>query len=293
MVKPAAKRQAAKELVTGRGFSRRRACGLVGLNRSTFEYRSRRQPPVELLGKIRERAQERPRFGYRRLRILVQRDGEKVSISKFYRLYRGLELSLRKRPRRRIKRVPRGPRQPATIVNERWSMDFVCDTLVDRRPMRMLVIVDDCTRECLAIEVGDVVTSERVVRVLDRLAEQRGLPKSIVVDNGPEFTAIRTLRWSAERNVVLDFIQPGKPTQNAYVESFNGRLRDECLNQHDFLSLQHAEDLLEDWRQDYNRVRPHSSLGGRSPEEYASELTASVPPLGAELNTVPATESCT
>jgi putative transposase len=292
MVKPAAKRQAAQELVAQRGFSRSRACGLVGLNRSTFDYASRRRPPVELLGKIRERAQERPRFGYRRLRIMILRNGEKVSISRFYRLYRGLELSLRKRPRRRIKRLPRGPRLPATTPNERWSMDFVFDTLVDGRPMRMLVVVDDCTRECLAIEVGGVVTSERVVRVLDRLVEQRSLPKSIVVDNGPEFTAVRTLRWSAQRNVVLDFIQPGKPTQNAYVESFNGRLRDECLTQHDFLSLQHAEDLLEDWRQDYNRVRPHSSLGGRSPEEYASELTASVPPLGAELNTVPATEPC-
>jgi putative transposase len=292
MVKPAAKRQAAQELVTRRKLSRRRACGLVGLNRSTFEYRSRRRQPIELLAKIRERAQERPRFGYRRLRIMILRDGEKVSISRFYRLYRGLELSLRKRPRRRIKRLPRGPRLPSTSPNERWSMDFVFDTLVDGRPMRMLVVVDDCTRECLAIEVGDVVTSERVVRVLDRLVDQRSLPKSIVVDNGPEFTAVRTLRWSAQRNVVLDFIQPGKPTQNAYVESFNGRLRDECLTQHDFLSLQHAEDLLDDWRQDYNRVRPHSSLGGRSPEVYASELTASVPPLGAELNTVPATEPC-
>jgi putative transposase len=172
-------------------------------------------------------------------------------------------------------------------------MDFVFDTLVDGRPMRMLVVVDDCTRECIAIEVGDVVTSERVVRVLERLIAERELPKSIVIDNGPEFTAVRTLRWAAERNVVLDFIQPGKPTQNAYVESFNGRLRDECLNQHTFLSLEHAEAIVEDWRQDYNQVRPHSSLGGRSPEEYASELTDSVPPLGAELKDPVPTPPCT
>jgi len=218
-----------------------------------------------------------------------------VTASRFHRVYRSLELGLRKRPRKRLKRQPRGPRPPATVPDQRWSMDFVGDTLVDRRPFRVLGIVDDCTRESVAVEVGDVLTSERLVRLLDRLKADRGLPQSIVVDNGPEFTATRTLKWAAENGVVLDFIQPGKPTQNAYVESFNGRLRDECLNQHEFLNLDHAEALIEAWRDDYNRIRPHGSLGGRIPEEYASELKrVAGPPLGEGLRTpVPETAALT
>lgn len=284
MVTPAAKREAVERLAAERGFSRRRACGLVNLSRSVCAYRSTRRVPSELVAAIKRIAAERPRFGYRRLRILVEREGERVTASRFYRVYRSLELGLRKKPRRRLKRQPRGPRPPATAANQRWSMDFVGDTLVDRRSFRVLGVVDDCTRECVAVEVGDVLTSERLVRVLDRLKEERGLPASIVVDNGPEFTAIRTITWAAQNGVVLDFIQPGKPTQNAYAESFNGRLRDECLNQHEFQTLADAAALIEAWREDYNRIRPHSSLGGRTPESYASEIRkAGPPPLGEEV----------
>ena len=292
MVKPAAKREAVEHLAATRGFSRRRACGLVDLSRTVLAYEPKRRPPTELLDKMRRIAAERPRFDYRRLRILVQREGDQITASRFYRLYRSLDLGLRKRPRNRLKRQPRGPRPPATTVDHRWSMDFVGDTLANRRrPFRVLGIVDDCSRECVAVEVGDVLTSERLVRVLERLRTDRGLPKSIVVDNGPEFTAARTRRWAAENGVVPDFIQPGKPTQNAYAENFNGRLRDECLNQHEFVDLEHATALIEAWRDDYNRIRPHGSLGGRTPNEYASELKKVGPPPLGEAVPIPVPES--
>ena len=284
MVTPAAKREAVGHLAAAHDFSRRRSCHLLGVCRATADYRSGRIPPTSLIAAIRRHAAERPRFGYRRLRVLAARDGESTSLSRFYRIYRRLDLSVRRRPRKRLKRVARGPRPLAMRPNERWSMDFVGDTLVDRRSFRIFAVVDDYTRECVAVEVGDVLTSERVVRVLARATVERGVPASIVSDNGPEFTAARTLQWTVARGIQLDYIQPGCPTQNAYPESFNGRLRDECLNQHVFLDLDHAVELIEAWVEDYNRIRPHGSLGGRTPEEFASEFasTRPAPPHGAE-----------
>lgn len=187
-----------------------------------------------------------------------------------YRIYREEKLSLRVRKRKRIASLVRVPMPTPKRANERWSMDFVSDQLGSTgRRFRCLNIVDDFTRECLAIEVDTSLPGDRVARVLERLAFLRGLPKAIVVDNGPEFTGKALDSFTFERNVKLDHIRPGKPVENAYIESFNGRFRDECLNEHWFVTLKEAQVRIEAWREDYNRNRPHSSLGDLTPEEFA------------------------
>ena len=186
-----------------------------------------------------------------------------------YRLYRDVGLLVRRRRRKRVAPLLRRPKPVPAAPNERWSMDFIADTLADGRPFRTLNLVDDCSRECVAIEVARSIPGERVTRVLDRLASERGLPRTIVVDNGPEFAGRALDQWAYERGVELHFIEPGKPIQNCYVESFNGRFRDECLNLNWFTSLSDAIDKIENWRVDYNQHRPHSSLGDLTPEEFA------------------------
>ena len=270
MVTPASRRTAAGVMITEFRRSQRHACSLAGLSRSTCRYRSIRPQEDELRARLRELAHQRPRFGYRRLGIFLRRDGIRLNHKKLLRLYRSEGLVLpRKRPKRRLWQRPK-PLLPATRPNERWSMDFVSDRLQSGRRFRILTMVDDYTREWKAAVVDTSIGGVRVVRLLEELRDTTGLPTAIVTDNGPEFTSRAFLSWAERRGVDLRFIQPGKPTQNAFVESFNGSFRDECLNTHWFTTLDDARREIETWRADYNDVRPHSSLEDRTPTEFAA-----------------------
>lgn len=265
---PAARRQAAALAREEFWLSERRACGLVMLNRSSFRYAARRREWPGLRERLRELAGLRVRFGYRRLHWMLRREGFMVNHKRVYRLYRQENLAVRRRQR---KRRP-AERQPAGLpegINQRWSMDFVSDCLEDGRKLKIFALVDDFSRECLALEVDTSLPGQRVVQVLERLAARRGLPGAIVSDNGPEFTGRALDAWAYRTGVKMHFIEPGKPVQNAFVESFNGKFRDECLSQHWFGSLQDARETIEEWRCDYNEVRPHSSLGNRAPADFA------------------------
>jgi len=274
MVSPTARREAVGWLQT-RGTSTRRACRVVGLSRATWRYQRRADPQnVALLDRLQAHATARPRFGYRRLHILVGREGLRVNHKRLYRLYRAAGLQVRRRRRKRLTRGDRVPLPVPTQRGERWSMDFTLDTLADGRAFRTLNIVDDFTRECVAIEVDRSLPGLRVTRVLDRLHSTIGLPASIVVDNGPEFAGRTLDAWAYAHGVTLRFIRPGKPIENAYVESFNGKFRDECLNEHWFLNLVDAKTEIERWRVDYNTVRPHSSLDQATPDHHFARTTA-------------------
>ena len=253
-------------------MSERHACRLLGLGRSTHRYRARKaERDVRLRSRLKELAAKRMRFGYRRLTAMLVREGMTANHKRVYRLYREEGLAMRIRQRRRIRWTGAVSGPVATRANERWSIDFVSDCVSTGRVIRMLTVVDDCTRECPAIEVDTALGGLRVRRVLDRIASDRGLPEAIVLDNGPEFRGRALAAWSEERGVRLEFIQPGKPAQNAFAESFNGRLRDECLNANWFTSLSDARRKIEDWRQDYNQQRPHSSLNYLPPAEFARQ----------------------
>jgi putative transposase len=253
-------------------MSERHACRLMGLGRSTNRYRARKaERDSELRTRLKELAARRMRFGYRRLTAMLLREGMPANHKRVYRLYCEEGLAMRIRQRRRIRWNGVVTSPAATRANERWSMDFVSDCVSTGKVIRMLTLVDDCTRECPAIEVDTSLGGLRVRRVLDRIASERGLPGAIVLDNGPEFRGRALAAWSEERGVRLEFIQPGKPVQNAYVESFNGRLRDECLNANWFTSLSDARRKIETWRQDYNQQRPHSSLDYLPPAEFAKK----------------------
>jgi putative transposase len=242
-------------------MSERHACRLMGLGRSTHRYRARKSGRDAVLRtRLKELAARRMRFGYRRLTAMLLREGMPANHKRVYRLYREEGLAMRIRQRRRIRWSGAVVKAAARQPNERWSMDFVSDCVSSGKVIRMLTIVDECTRECPVIEVDTSLGGLRVRRVLDRIAVERGLPEAIVVDNGPEFRGRALAAWSEDRGVRLEFIQPGKPVQNAYIESFNGRLRDECLNANWFTSLSDARRKIETWRRDYNEQRPHSSL---------------------------------
>jgi putative transposase len=267
-VRPAQRRAAVLWAQARYGLSERRACRLVGIGRSTLRYRGRRGGEEQLRRRLRELAAERPRFGYRRLHALLRREGVVVNHKRVERLYREEGLSVRRRKRKRVARDGRGRAALPGRPNQQWGIDFVSDALAWGRRIRLFTVVDVFTREALAIEVDTSLPGERVVRVLERLAAERGAPGEIVLDNGPELAGKALDQWAYERGVWLRFIEPGKPVQNAFVESFHGRLRDECLDRHWFLGLADARRTVEAWRQDYNRVRPHSALGYRAPEEF-------------------------
>ena len=236
--------------------------------------------------RLRTLAAERPRFGYRRLGVMLEREGTTVNHKRLHRLYREEGLVLRKKRRQRASTATRAPLIAPQRVGQRYSMDFMSDSLATGRSFRTLNIVDDYTRECLAIEVDTSLPGERVARVLDRLIKSGRKPEVIVVDNGPEFAGKVLDTWAVRNQVQLRFIDPGKPIQNAYIESFNARLRDECLNQHWFVSLEEARRVIEQWREDYNQQRPHSSLDHQTPEEFArkcSLLQAAKKRLGLSL----------
>jgi len=244
----------------------------LGVDRSSVRYVSIRADQAPLRLRIRDLAATRVRYGYFRIYILLRREGWFVNHKRVYRLYREDGLSLRlKRPRRSVSAANR-ERQPGPAgPNELWSMDFVSDALFDGRRLRALTVVDAFTREAIAIEVDQGIKGEQVVETMKRVASRRGAPKAIRVDNGPEFVSKALDRWAYENGVTLDFSRPGKPTDNAFVESFNGRLRDECLNASWFLSLADARAKIEAWRTEYNERRPHTALGWLTPMEYAAQ----------------------
>lgn len=253
-----------------RGYSQRRACGLVGMDPKTYRYASRRPDDAGTRARLRELANERRRFGYRRLHILLRREGVTLNHKKLFRLYREERLTVRRRGGRKRALGTRAPMAIPQGPNQRWSLDFVSDVLADGRRFRVLVIVDDFTRECLALVTDTSLSGLRVGRELDRIVALRGRPAMIVSDNGTELTSHAMLRWQQERGVAWHYIAPGKPQQNGFVESFNGRFRDECLNEHLFGSLPAARRIIEAWRSDYNTTRPHTSLNGLTPAAFAT-----------------------
>ena len=290
MVGPVARREAVGWLQT-RGTSLRRACRVTGLSTATWRYQRRPNATnIAVLARLQAHAAVRARFGYRRLHILLEREGFAVNHKRVHRLYQAAGLQVRRRRRKRLTRADRIPLPTPSQRRERWSMDFTSDTLADGRNFRTLNIVDDFTRECVAIEVDRSLPGLRVTRVLDRLRSMIGLPQTIVMDNGPEFAGRTLDAWAYANGVMLRFIRPGKPIENAYVESFNGKFRDECLNEHWFISVVDAKAVIAAWRIDYNTVRPHSSLAGRTPMQFAAMTQGARRLLPARLQEDPKPE---
>jgi putative transposase len=253
-----------------KSYSQAKACALIGLAPKTYRYVSKRQEDAAIRKRLRELAHERRRFGYRRLHLLLGREGIRLNRKKLHRLYKEERLTVRKRGGRKRALGTRAPMAVPQGINQRWSLDFVSDALVDSRRFRILTVIDDFSRECLALVADNSLSGSRVGRELDRIAELRGYPCLIVSDNGTELTSNAILAWQKEHRVEWHYIAPGKPMQNGFAESFIGRLRDECLNEHLFYSLGQARRILENWRLDYNAERPHTSLDGLTPAEFAT-----------------------
>ena len=250
-------------------MSERRVCGLLGVWRSSCRYRKKPDRNEQLRQQLVELAHERPRFGYRRLGVLLAREGQRVNHKRLFRVYREAGLSVKRSRRKKLVRA--GLSQPVlTAPNDEWSLDFLCDAVANGRVVRVLSVVDNFTRECLALETDTSFASQRVTRVLDDVIGQRGAPKALRLDNGPELTSRHFLAWCIERKIAMNHIQPGKPMQNGHIESFNGRFRDECLNANWFRNVFDARQKISIWRNDYNRARPHSSLDYRTPDEFAA-----------------------
>lgn len=261
------------------GLSHRRACRVIGLARSTQQYKSRKRDEIRLRERIRDMAQKKRKYGSPRIYTLLRREGWKINHKRVERIYREEGLSLRRKKRKKVAAMGRIITRKPDRANQSWSMDFAMDSLCNGRRFRILTIVDDYTRECPVIETDTSINGKRVVRALDRIEETRGLPESITVDNGPEFTGRALDEWAYRKKVILNFIRPGKPVENAYIESFIGKFRDECLNDNWFIDIQHARSVIEAWRQEYNRERPHRSLGQMTPEEFAFQTEKQLPAL--------------
>jgi len=280
VVGPQAEREAVRVAREEGKLSERRACGLIGMNRGSWRYQQKERNDAALRNRLRELAGERPRFGYRRLYRMLRREKENgtakwvVNHKRVYRLYREEGLAMRGRKGKRFRAEARIPLELPARANQMWTMDFTRDSLASGRKFRTLNLMDAYTREALWIEVDNSLPGLRVVRVLEKVAQERGLPEAIQVDNGPEFISRVVDQWAYANGVALHFIDPGKPVQNAFIESFNGKFRDECLNQNWHTSLEDARRIIETWRVDYNTVRPHSSLGYQTPEEYAAQVAA-------------------
>lgn len=272
MVTPAARRNIVVHLKEAFQFSERRACKIVGLCRNSCRYQAKPRNDEEIRARLRELAEKRRKSGAPMLHTLLRREGYLINHKRTERLYREEGLSLRRKKRKKRISHLRVLMDRPERVNQHWSMDFVSDGLYNGRRFRVLTIVDNFSRECPVLEVDHSLTGKRVARVLDRIALTRELPEVITVDNGPEFISKALDLWAFEHGVKLRFIQPGKPTQNAYIESFNGKFRNECLNDNVFVSLDSARSIIEDWRQDYNSERPHSSLNNITPQEFAARF---------------------
>jgi len=261
--------------------SERRACELNDMDRSSYRYEPRQNRNTELRDQLIKLARQKPRFGYRRLGVLLERNGVAVNHKRLFRVYQEAGLGVRRREKKRLERGRAG--MPLlSRPNQEWSLDFVSDALATGRAIRALTVLDDFTRESPAIEVDSSLSAPRVTRVLDGVIDQRGVPESIRIDNGPEFTSRCFVAWAGDRKIRLIYIQPGKPVQNSFIESFNGRFRDECLNASWFENLADARHKIEAWRVDYNQHRPHSSLAYRTPEEFARQWSASSPGVNSD-----------
>ena len=258
-------------MVEAHGRSERRACQLVGANRASIRYESRRPEEGLLREKITSIAHEKRRYGYRRIHALLRREGININHKKLFRIYKELGLKVLKRGGRKRALGTRVIAMELTRANQEWSLDFVHDVLANGRRIRMLTVVDNFTRESIRIAVDTSLNGRRVCEELEQVIEVRGKPDRILSDNGTEFTSMALLKWGQEQRIRWDYIQPGKPYQNGYIESFNGKLRDECLNENIFVNLQEAKKLVETWREEYNERRPHSSLNGKTPNEVAKE----------------------
>jgi len=256
-------------------MSERRACSLLGVHRSIARYKGKKEDQ-SLEKRMKEIAYEKRRYGYRRIHTILKREGKKINHKKVYRIYKKLGLKVLKRGGRKRAIGIRGVEKPITARNERWALDFVQDALWNGRKIRMLPIIDVFTRKCLGIIVDSSLNGKKVIKALEMLIEEYGAPREILSDNGSEFTSNAILKWCHERNQKWQYIEPGKPYQNGNMESFNGKLRDECLNENWFTSLEHAKKLIENWREEYNSLRPHSSLNGRTPNEVIADLIGSI-----------------
>ena len=269
MVKPSRKRPVVRYLVEQHRLSIRRACALVGLSRTVYAYRARPSKDEALRSRLKTLASTHSRYGYLLLHGLLKAEGLVVNRKHTYRLYREEGRPVRTKKRKKLDR-PRLALEVPTGPNQRWSMDFVSDQLANGRRFRVLNVIDDFSREVIGQLVGVSLSGHRVARFLTQLGEERELPEALVTDNGPEFTGKAMFDWTEENGVRQAFIQPGKPTQNAFVESLNGKFRNECLNQHWFRSLEHAKERIDQWREHYNQVRPHSTLGYLPPAKFAA-----------------------
>ena len=273
MVTPAVKRAAVADVLQVHDVSERRACSALGVDRSLVRYRSIRPDDSAVRNRLRALANERRRFGFRRLGYLLKREGIHMNHKKLLRLYREEGLAVHRRKGRKRALGTRAPMGVPDGPDQRWSLDFVSDAFTDGRRFRILCVIDDFSRECIGLVADTSLSGERVGRELDTIIRRRGKPKTIVSDNGTELTSMAILEWTQKRKVDWHYIAPGKPTQNAFVESFNGRLRDECLNETLFMNVDHARVELRLWQRDYNHVRPHSSLKGQTPVEAARNWT--------------------
>ena len=269
---PGAKREAVAHARSAFGLSERRACGIIGVSRRVNSYAAQRPSDDALRSRLRDLASERRRFGYRRLGYLLAREGITPNHKKLLRIYREEGLKVRRRGGRKRALGTRAPMTVPERPNRRWSLDFVSDAFTCGRRFRILCVIDDFSRECVALVADTSLSGARVARELDTaIMERMAKPVTVVSDNGTELTSMAILKWSKDRKVDWHYTAPGKPTQNAFVESFNGRLRDECLNETLFTSLAQVRAVLAAWRDDYNAVRPHSKLGGRTPAETAKQ----------------------
>ena len=257
-----------------RGLSERRALAVLRMSASAYRYQPAPDRNVDLRQQILALAQRYKRYGVGMIYLKLRQAGVLVNYKRVERLYQEAKLQVRRRKRKKVPVADRQPLLRPSRANEVWSMDFVFDRTADGRVLKALVIVDDATHELVAIEVERAISGHGVARILDRLAVQRGLPRVIRTDNGKEFCGKAMLEWAHARGVAMRLIEPGKPNQNAYVESLNGRLRDECLNEHWFTSLLHARTVIETWRREYNEERPKKVLGGLTPSDYASQLAS-------------------
>ena len=270
---PDAKRKAVAHLMDVHQVSQRRACSTLDVDRSTVRYKSRRIDDADLREAIKRVSRERRRFGYWRIHVMVEREGHTVNHKKLRRIYTEEKFQVRRRGGRKRALGTRKPMVLPDGPNQRWSLDFVSDAFTDGRRFRILTVVDDFTRENLALVADTSLSGLRVTRELDQVIAERGMPGTIVSDNGTEFTSMAILKWVQKTGIDWHYIAPGKPTQNAFIESFNGKLRDECLNETLFSSLADAQEALQAWREDYSNHRPHSSLGNLTPMEFAEKTS--------------------